>query len=159
MVGYIALDIQIWLVVETPIWKICGSQIDSISPGIGVKIKNIWNHHLEIHSQEVFIFGMFLGFKYILRRWPWMSRVGDWDTTQLYGDYFINHDIRIPSLNNQDSMERIRPGFFSWLNMESFFDGYITSRTYWVDKFIPLIKQPCIRPFFLVAHQVVGSQS
>ena len=49
-------------------------------------------------------------------------------------------------------MERIRPGFLSWLNMESFFDGYITSRTYWVDKFIPLIKQPCIlesiRPFF-----------
>ena len=27
------------------------------------------------------------------------------NTTQLNGDYFINHDRRIPSLNNQDSME------------------------------------------------------
>ena len=28
-----------------------------------------------------------------------------YSTTQFCGDYFINHDIRIPSLNNQDSME------------------------------------------------------
>ena len=34
-------------------------------------------------------------------------------TTQLYGDYFINHDIRIPSLTNQDSMES-RAVFFLW---------------------------------------------
>ena len=30
---------------------------------------------------------------------------------QLYGDYFISHDIRIPSLANQDSMESHK-GFF-----------------------------------------------
>ena len=31
--------------------------------------------------------------------------------TQLYGDYFINHEIRIPFLNKQDSMES-KAGFF-----------------------------------------------
>ena len=34
--------------------------------------------------------------------------------TLLCGDYFINHEIRIPLLKNQDSMESIR-GVFSWL--------------------------------------------
>ena len=34
-------------------------------------------------------------------------------TTYLhYRDYQINHEIRIPSLNNQDSMESILAGFF-----------------------------------------------
>ena len=27
-----------------------------------------------------------------------------WNPTQIYREYFINHEIRIPSLNNQDSM-------------------------------------------------------
>ena len=39
----------------------------------------------------------------------------------LCGDYFINHEIRIPFLNNQDSMESIRPFFFSWLTCLTFF--------------------------------------
>ena len=33
-------------------------------------------------------------------------------TTQLYRDYFISHDIRIPFLNNQYFMESVGPGFF-----------------------------------------------
>ena len=32
-----------WL--NQPIWNICGSQVGSF-PQVGVKIKNIWNHHL-----------------------------------------------------------------------------------------------------------------
>ncbi len=32
----------------------------------------------------------------------------------IFHDYFINHETRIPSLTNQDSMESIRV-FFSWL--------------------------------------------
>ena len=32
-----------------PIWKICSSNW-IISPGIVVKIQNIWNHHLELNS-------------------------------------------------------------------------------------------------------------
>ena len=36
------------LVVEPPIWKICASQNWIISPGIRVKIKNLWNHHLDV---------------------------------------------------------------------------------------------------------------
>ena len=39
---------------------------------------------------------------------------GRWNPTQLCRDYFISHEIRIPSLNNQDSMESIL-GFFSFL--------------------------------------------
>ena len=38
-----------WL--NQPIWKICASQIGS-SPQIGMKIRNIWNHHLDF-----FVFG------------------------------------------------------------------------------------------------------
>ena len=34
--------------------------------------------------------------------------------TQLCGDYFINHEMRIPSFTNQDSMESKRV-FCSWL--------------------------------------------
>ena len=37
-----------------------------------------------------------------------------WNPTQLCRDYFISHEIRIPSLNNQESMESIL-GFFSFL--------------------------------------------
>ena len=33
-------------------------------------------------------------------------------TTQLCGDYFIRNEIRIPSLNNQDSIESKEPDFF-----------------------------------------------
>ena len=45
-----------------------------------------------------------------------------WSTTQLYGDYFINH-IRIPYETTQYFMESIRdPGrFFSWLPWLWFF--------------------------------------
>ncbi len=40
------------------------------------------------------------------KKGPWLVGIyRGWKTTQLYGDYFINHEIRIPSLNNQDSME------------------------------------------------------
>ena len=35
--------------------------------------------------------------------------------TQLYGDYFISHDIRIPFLTNQDSMESRRVFFVAHL--------------------------------------------
>ena len=38
----------------------------------------------------------------------WLGYIRD-DTTQLYGDFIK------PLLSNQDSMERIRPAFFSWL--------------------------------------------
>ena len=31
----------------------------------------------------------------------WLGYIGDYVTAQLYRDYFINHDIRIPSLTNQ----------------------------------------------------------
>ena len=34
-----------YLVVEPPVWKICSSKWES-SPNFGVKIQNIWNHHL-----------------------------------------------------------------------------------------------------------------
>ena len=37
-----------------------------------------------------------------------------WKTTQLYGNYFTSHEIRIPSLNNQNSMECYKD-FFWWL--------------------------------------------
>ena len=37
----------------------------------------------------------------------WLGYIGDFYTPQLYRDYFINHEIRIP-INH--------PGFFSWLN-------------------------------------------
>ena len=33
----------------------------------------------------------------------------------MLGLFKINHEIRIPFLNNQDSIESIRPGFFAWL--------------------------------------------
>ena len=37
---------------------------------------------------------------------PWLFRVyRGWKTTHLCGDHFINHDIRIPFLTHQDSME------------------------------------------------------
>ena len=35
---------ELLLVVEPPIWKICASQIGSFPQG--VKMKNLWNHHL-----------------------------------------------------------------------------------------------------------------
>ena len=34
--------------VEPPIWKICSSDWESF-PQIGMKIKNVWNHHLVFH--------------------------------------------------------------------------------------------------------------
>ena len=37
---------------------------------------------------------------------------GPWLVTQLYGDYFINHEIRIPSLTNQYFNGKYSPGFF-----------------------------------------------
>jgi len=33
-----------WWLLNQPTWKICVSQIGSLSPRIRVKIKNIWNH-------------------------------------------------------------------------------------------------------------------
>ena len=41
------LDSQCWLVVSTPLKNI---RQNGNLPQIGVKIKNIWNHHLECHS-------------------------------------------------------------------------------------------------------------
>ena len=44
------------------------------------------------------------GFLGISEQWKknWLVRLyRGWNPTQLYRDYFINHDIRIPSLNNQ----------------------------------------------------------
>ena len=38
--------------------------------------------------------------------------LGDENLTQLCGDDFINHEIRIPSLNNQYLVESKEPGFF-----------------------------------------------
>ena len=43
----------IQLVVEPPIWKIC-SWNWIIFPGIGMKIKNLWNHHLVIVGSGCF---------------------------------------------------------------------------------------------------------
>ena len=39
-----------------------------------------------------------------------------WKTTQLYRDYFINHEIRIPSLTNQDDSWKVFEGFFRGSN-------------------------------------------
>ena len=52
--------------------------------------------------------------KWAMKKWapgPLGDFVGDEILSQLCGDYFTNHEIRIPSLNNQDSMESIRTGF------------------------------------------------
>ena len=35
-------------------------------------------------------------------------------TTQLYGDYFISHEIRIP-INQPGFQWKVGPGYFSWL--------------------------------------------
>ena len=44
---------------------------------------------------------------------PWLFRVYIEDyTAQLDGDYFINHETRIPLLNNEDSMESKAVFFF-----------------------------------------------
>ena len=32
------------------------------------------------------------------------------------GNYFISHEIRIPSLNNQDDSWKVGGALFSWLN-------------------------------------------
>ena len=37
------------------------------------------------------------------------------NTTQLYGDYFINHDIRIP-IKTSNTLWKVRPGFFRGSN-------------------------------------------
>ena len=37
----------------------------------------------------------------------WLFYIRGWNPTQVYGDYFINHEIRIPFLTNQDSIERL----------------------------------------------------
>ena len=53
-----------------------------------------------------------------LEQWkkPWLVRPHrGWNPTQLFRDYFINYEIRTPSLTNQDSMESKGPVFFSWL--------------------------------------------
>ena len=42
---------------------------------------------------------------------PWLFRVyRGWNPAQLYGDYFINHEITIPLLNNQYFMVTPDPG-------------------------------------------------
>ena len=41
--GFFSINRSWWL--NQPIWKICASQIGSISPG--VNMKNFWNHHLD----------------------------------------------------------------------------------------------------------------
>ena len=41
----------------------------------------------------------------------WLGYIGDY-TTQLYGDYFINHEIRIPIEINQYFMESKGPRVF-----------------------------------------------
>ena len=60
-----------WLVVSTPLKNI--SQNGNL-PQVGVKIENIWNHHLEQHRC---LDGMFLGSSHTEPqfRWLWMSRV------------------------------------------------------------------------------------
>ena len=40
----------------------------------------------------------------------WLGYIGDY-TTQLYIEIIINHEIRIPELTNQDSMESRRVFF------------------------------------------------
>ena len=41
--------------------------------------------------------------------------------TQICGDYFINHEIRIPFLSNQDSMESMVRRFFFVAHLEQGF--------------------------------------
>ena len=51
-----------------------------------------------------------------------LGYIGDY-TTQLHRDFFINQDIRIPSLTNQYFMES-KAVFFSWLiRSQAFFGG------------------------------------
>ena len=45
----------------------------------------------------------------------WLGYIGDEILPSYIGHYFINHEIRIPSLTIQDSIES-KAGFFSWLN-------------------------------------------
>ena len=52
------------------------------------------------------------------RVYNWLFyHIGDYNTVpKLCHDYFINHDIRIPALNNQDDSWKVwDPGFCSWL--------------------------------------------
>ena len=46
-----------------------------------------------------------------------LGYIGDGNPTQLYRDYFINHEIRMPSLTNQDSMES-KSVFFRGIQVE-----------------------------------------
>ncbi len=58
---------------------------------------------------------------HILQNWheprkkPWLVGLyRGWNITQLYGDYFINHDLWIP-INQPGWLMESRSGFFSWL--------------------------------------------
>ena len=58
--GLLLLWNMIWLVVERTHSEKYARQIGSIiSPGFGVKIENIWNHHLVIISMQIRVFQRF----------------------------------------------------------------------------------------------------
>ena len=43
----------------------------------------------------------------------WLGYIEDYVTTQLYRDYFISHEIRIPIFTNQDFSWNVSQGFGS----------------------------------------------
>ena len=71
------------LVVEPPIWKICSSNWITFA-GIGVKIKNIWNHHLVlVISQCLPSMDLFAVETFWMRRKKKVSKDASWGSSTL----------------------------------------------------------------------------
>ena len=68
-----------------------------------------------------------------------------WHPTQVYGDYFINHEIRIPSFTNQDSME----------SNKGFFRGSDGLSTLWTQDFGVGIKSQDDQPWNLCPNHLL----
>ncbi len=58
-------------------------------------------------------------------------------------DYFINHDIRIPSINNQDSMESQGWFFEPWLN-----EAHVTQCNFWGS----MVKKEVLLPIYIYIY-------
>ena len=58
--------------------------------------------------------------------WLWTGYIGDY-TAQLFRDYFINHELRIPSLNNQDFNGKSPASCFFFV----FFSHVFTIQVFW----------------------------
>ncbi len=83
-IHHLAPALQNWLVVSTPLKNI--SQNGSL-PQIGVKTKNIWNHHLENVLEELSFLSRFLSWclKYGKKwyNWKcWNMQMGTWNNPE-----------------------------------------------------------------------------